>query len=300
MISATYSEPLVRQAAQLFSTKAFRPIVEGSASSRVDDTVRRLREALSLSNASNGEVVLEAFNLLSRNYRTEYYYRNLIASNLLVGKYKAAKAVMLNELAIGGSIADSVIINDFATVYEIKTEFDTPSKLDSQLRSYFTVFGFVNVVVPKEAAARYLALLEQSPAGVIGVDRRGRLSQLAAPRRSSAAFDHAAIFNVLRARERDCVLEACGLSAPKVPNGLRYSVSLELARSIPVSLFQESAEIVLRARGSAASRPFLLNKHLYPFRALITQMSLSSQEARNLLSWVESKETSNVLPVLSR
>jgi hypothetical protein len=290
--SASFSHNgLERIASSLFSTNVFGPIVAGRRAERAELILSQIRGALGLASETNGEVVAAAFELVSKQYRSEYYYRNIITSNIFVGKYRASNSAILNELRLGSAIADCVVINGRGTVYEIKTAYDSAEKLPKQIQNYYHVFGFVNVVVPSLLERKYYDLLQESSVGLYTVNSRGQLSQIRPATYNDNAFERVSMFNVLRAAERDLILRRNNLGIPDVPNGLRYSATLSLIDEMPLARFQREVELVLKGRFDATSKELLLDKKLYPLRAIIAQMSLTKWQQKHLTAWLESKET---------
>jgi len=91
-------------------------------------------------------------NIYSRlldNYRNEYVYKNAIASKIVRGRHRLSNTSFTTEFKVGQSIADVAVFNGTSTAYEIKTEFDTFERLDSQLKAYGKVFDKTYVVVPE-------------------------------------------------------------------------------------------------------------------------------------------------------
>jgi hypothetical protein len=66
---------------------------------------------------------------LVANYPCEIVYKQAIAKQIVVEKLGIANAAFINEPRIFPSIADCVIAAETAEVFEIKTEFDSPSRL---------------------------------------------------------------------------------------------------------------------------------------------------------------------------
>ena len=102
----------------------------------------------------------QAFEILSKNYPSEYIYKNFIANKILRGKHSLNTATMLTEFRVGKNKADCVILNGKSTCYEIKTDYDSLARLNEQLYSYSQLFDEVNVV----CSYRHVdAVLEQAP-----------------------------------------------------------------------------------------------------------------------------------------
>ncbi len=282
---------LEREAASLFTTAIFRPVVEGRDPQRANGLVAKLQSSLGLHRkAENQAVVCAAYDLLCREYRSEYFYKNLIANKIFIGRHRAVNSVLIPEFRIYGSVADCVFVNGEATVYEIKTEFDSPEKLERQLDSYYRAFSRVNVVAHHRHVDRYLGLLQDTPTGLIKVGQRQRLSVVKEAVPSSASLDVKAMFDSLRLREVTAILSRKFGSAPDVPNGLRYSTFLDAAQHIPVEIFQQEMRRELKARSIQNCRTLMLDKTSAPLSALLVQLDPDAKQQRNLLGWLASKE----------
>jgi hypothetical protein len=283
---------LEREASRLFSTAVFRSVATGRSAERADAAACRLRGALNLGrDSTNRGVVAAAYDLLRRNYRSEYFYRNLIASKLYVGRHRTANSALLNELRVGDSVADCVLVNGSGVVYEIKTEFDTPQKLRSQLGNYYRAFPYVNVVAHASEVTKYARVLEGTPTGLIGVGARDRLSVVKPAERETGHFEVRTMFNLLRANEAAAVLDQWYGRVEDVPNGLRYQVFLGLAERIPAGRFQTLMERVLKTRSLRHCRQMILRPELLPLRALMVQLDPDARQQDNLTAWLDSKGT---------
>ena len=251
-------EVLEREASNLFSAAVFRPIVAGQHPHRANRLALGLQSGLGLSSDStNRSIVSAAFAVLCERYRCEYFYKNLIANKIFIGRHRASNSVLLPEFRIHDSVADCVFINGEATVYEIKTEYDSPEKLERQLESYFQAFTLVNVVTHADDVDRYITLLEDTPTGLFTVGSCQRLSMVKAPASCPSRLSVKVMFDSLRLREVTSILERAFGSVPQVPNGLRYTAFLEVAQRIPPSDFQRGDAY----RTQVSRRPELSEPH---------------------------------------
>lgn len=99
---------------------------------------------------SLGEIYQKSFEILQKNYPNEYVYKNLIATKILLGRHSLNTATMLTEFRVGTNKADCVILNGKSTCYEIKTDYDTLTRLNDQLDAYTQIFDDVYVVCSKK------------------------------------------------------------------------------------------------------------------------------------------------------
>jgi hypothetical protein len=292
---------LERRVARLFSASMLRPVLSGAHTSPLHEAVWGVRHELGLAeSATAGEVMGAAYGLLSASYRSEYFYKNLIASKVVVGKHRASNVVMLSEFRIGSSVADCVFINGSGMVYEIKTEFDSPDKLQRQLANYYRAFPLVNVVAHENSAERYLKVLDGSPAGLLIVGARSRLSVAKAPEFTDEYFDIPTMFNAIRQADVETILTAEFGKLTPVPNGLRYTDRLSLAETMSSTQFQSGMQAALKRRLLKAERDLVINPQSEPLRALLLQINPTPVQGTNLRNWLKSKEHSVVLPISKR
>jgi hypothetical protein len=260
-------------------------VLSGSPTERIDLLIEGLRSSLNAAAATNGEVVDLAYQHLATHYRSEYVYKNLIASKVLVGRHRAANAALIHEFRVGDAVADCVMLNGTSSVYEIKTELDNPDKLLRQLGEYFCAFQFVNVVVHSSDADRYLSLLAHDPTGIIVVGSRRRLSVVQQARPFADELDTRVMFNALRQGEVSKALMACGIAPPDVPNGVRYAQYLELARTIPPDVFQDAFAAALKTR-RLKSAELVKDPRFEALRSLVVQLNPTPQQEHRLRAWL--------------
>lgn len=74
-------------------------------------------------------------------------------------KKSPKSTITIFELNIGSSRADICMINGKSMVFEIKTEYDTFSRLDNQLSNYLKTFEYVNLIIPESKIEEALNIL---------------------------------------------------------------------------------------------------------------------------------------------
>ena len=291
MSEALAEATTVRRAARLFSTRTFRPVLARGSSGELEQNVARLRTDLGLSRRTpNGAVVDAAYELLARSYRSEYVYKNLIASKVFVGRHRAANSVLINEFAVGSAVADSLMVNGRATAYEIKTELDNPDKLAHQLIEYYRAVPLVNVVVHESAASRYASALRETPTGLISVGKRWQLSIVKPAKQSGEGLCVRTMFNTLRVREVEAALVDLGFLLPDVPNGRRYEEHLNLAMQVPPAVFHRAWMAAIKRRRLRGDVELHRDPKLFALRALLVQLDPTHLEGANLLTWLSTGE----------
>jgi hypothetical protein len=169
-----------------------------------------------------------AFSLLRRQgYRDEYIYKTALTHKILLGKHSLQTASMLNEFRVGGCKADIAILNGTASVYEIKSERDSLSRLERQISAYAKVFAKVNVIASESHIDAVIRTVPKD-VGILVLNNRHHISTLRdaidCPERTSPA----AIFDSIRTDEARLILASEGISVPSVPNTALHAVLREL------------------------------------------------------------------------
>ena len=94
-------------------------------------------------NEKNVVFLQKIYKYMSKNYRNEYFYQNIIFNNILIGRHSLNTTVGLTQIPVAKSKVDLILINGKATVYEIKTELDSFERLENQIKDYYKGFNYV-------------------------------------------------------------------------------------------------------------------------------------------------------------
>lgn len=172
------------------------------------------------------------YRLLFEQYRCEYVYKNAIATKLFLSHHSLHNSFMTDELRSAKSRADVAILNGTSTVYEIKSEFDSFDRLDTQLSDYGRIFDCINIVTTEPKANAALITLD-SRIGIIAMREDGTLSTLRRPTSNKHNTDPGAIFDCMRRSEFcNALIERFGL-IPQLPNSQLYRMAREMFCSLP-------------------------------------------------------------------
>src|ERR1700686_3491115 len=133
---------------RLFSSTVIHEMARKGKSPLFARLANQSRLLCSMPSASHVYSLFEAaFSLLKREgYRDEYIYKAALTHRILLGKHSLQTASMLSEFRVGECKADIAILNGTATVYEIKSERDSLSRLERQVTAYANVFARVYVI----------------------------------------------------------------------------------------------------------------------------------------------------------
>lgn len=168
-----------------------------------------------------------AFEVLKRaDCRHEYIYKAALTHKVLLGTHSLQTASMLNEFRVGDCKADVAILNGTATVYEIKSERDSLSRLEKQVETYKRFFAKVYVIAGENHLDGIQSLVSRE-VGILKLSKRHQISTVRAakdmPDRTSATV----IFESIRINEAKQILSLLDISVPDVPNTELHAVLKE-------------------------------------------------------------------------
>jgi hypothetical protein len=209
-----------------------------------------------------------AFSVLKKKaHRHEYIYKAALTHKILLGAHSLQTASMMTEFRVGECKADLAILNGTATVYEIKSERDSLTRLERQLRAYKQVFAKIYVI----AGENHIDAIFNSVSSDVGVMRLSNRHQISTlreaidqPERTSPA----AIFDSIRLSEAKKILELNGISTPHLPNTELHSA----LRSLFVMLSPTTAH-------GGMVQVLKKTRNLLPLADLIKKLPTSLQPA---------------------
>jgi len=215
----------LKEAARLFNSKELSRFADGNLE-LLEKVASRYQE--SLGDFFYAKDVFElCYKDFERNYKNEYFFKNIIAKKILLGRHSLKTATMLSEFRVGHNKADCVILNGISTCYEIKSEYDNLNRLQEQLDSYLRVFDKVYVVTTEK---HYEKLTPSIPAsvGVLQLSRRNTLAEIKSAQFSEHAVDVEILMSSLRKSEYMAIVRALFGEVPNTSNAKTYDACKEM------------------------------------------------------------------------
>ncbi|SRX74366.1 sce7726 family protein [Aequorivita antarctica] len=236
----------IRSLSQIISPSNFKKIV------REDDyhsTFYKLKKYTTVSDSTtNLDAINLIYNSLLKNYKNEYVYKNILTNKLFLKKYSLKNTIALNEFNIGKSIADFVLLNGEARVYEIKTELDNLEKLDKQIVDYCQFGDKVYIVTCSKHVNKLIELYNDSTIGIIELTSRNSLKTIKEATSNIATFSCEKLFKTLRKQEYIEIIDEHFHFVPDVSNTRIFKECLALAKKIEISLFQKLVVNKIKSR----------------------------------------------------
>jgi len=192
------------------------------------------------------EIIQHSYDHLLINYRHEYLYKTALLNSYVLQHYSLADTVLLNEFKIGNSKADCVLVNGTNKVFEIKTELDSPERLNSQLSDYYKAFSEVYVVIYHASTDKYLQLLNSNVGIMTFRDNRVEIFREATPDQSR--LEAAAMMKALRKDEYLNIIKRMSGNVPPVPPIHLFKVCLQIISDYAVDEVQAEFLKVIKQR----------------------------------------------------
>lgn len=277
----------IRSLSQIISPSNFKKIV------REDDcylTFYKIKKYTSVTDSTtNLDAINVIYNSLLRNYKNEYVYKNILTNKLLLKKYSLKNTIALNEFNIGKSIADFVLLNGEARIYEIKTELDNLEKLDKQIIDYCKFGDKVYIVTSSKHINKLLELYNNTTIGIIELTSRNALKTIKEATTNEATFNYDVLFKTLRKQEYIEIIEEYFNYIPKVSNTRIFKECLSLAKNIEIKVFQKLVVNKLKSRN--ISNPKKIQEKVIPdsLKHICYTLDFSKNEYEKLNSFLNKK-----------
>ncbi|WNF45172.1 sce7726 family protein [Pseudomonas sp. SG20056] len=217
-----------RDAARLFSSKRIAEIASGDFSYLLE-IAALYRDSLKDS-FTVAEVIDNAYAEISKNYRSEYFYKNTVAERLLLGRHSVNTATVLPEFRVGRSKADCVILNGSSSCYEIKSDFDNLDRLPEQLSFYRKIFDKTYVVVGKVHIDKVQSLCRDD-IGIIELTPKKSLRVIREAETSKDPVDIPVLMRSLRVNEYKEIASKVSSASIDYPNTEIFSVCEKILKS---------------------------------------------------------------------
>jgi len=185
----------------------------------------------------NSLVISEIYKFMAKNYRNEYFYQNTLFNKLLLGRHSLNTTTAISQLPIEKSIADFILINGKAVVYEIKTELDSFERLNSQLQNYYKAFNYATVVTCEKNYEKLKRILNDTSVGIYVLSDKNTLQLKIPPIENNNYLDYETIFNILRKNEFENIILKYFNNLPKTTQAFYYETCLEQLKTIPMKQY---------------------------------------------------------------
>lgn len=238
-----------RAISAVFSVPTFKGIFKSGYSEYFVEKINKYRRLIGISKDTKiKNVVNKTYNHLTLNYRNEYIYKSIIANKLFLELHDLQNATLINELRVSRSIADVVIINGTNTVYEIKTELDSPNKLKKQIGDYKKVSPKIYLVTHHTLVNKYADLIHGDSVGLISLSEENNFTVVHKAATNLNFLNNTVMMEGLRKEEYSSIIQNHFGSLPQVSNIKFYKECQNLIQQIDPEKFHGMMLEKLRKR----------------------------------------------------
>lgn len=285
MINSGYYKSL----AQLFSAPVLTSLCAGQPPEFMRYVLRHSGYE-AVADATLGQMFEDLYDLLLRNYRCEYIYKNALANKILLGRHAPTTSTLLTEFGVGSCKADVVILNGTSSVYEIKTELDSLDRLDTQIATYLKTFDNVFVVTHQSQLDKLSRALDER-AGIILLTERYTLQTVREASSNKASVDAGIIFDSLRQAEYCRLVKDNFGFVPDVPNTMIYRACRDLVTTLDPVVVHTGMVNILKRRSSGHILKELIKDIPRSLRLLYAANRITAKQHTNFLSTLSAKVT---------
>ena len=218
-----------------------------------------------------------AYERLLRSYRNEYVYKNAIANKILLGIHSLNTSFMLQEFRVGKCKADTLILNGTSNIYEIKSEFDSFSRLERQISTYLQAFDMVHVITSPDQSQKLMAMVPEN-IGIMELGKRNHIKTIREATSGKSSISTALLFDSLRSEEYQSIIKKVYGEVPDVPNTKRYVECKKLFVKIKPDIAHDMAVIELKKRGEKSSLKDFINSVPECLKALSISSNFSGKD----------------------
>jgi hypothetical protein len=174
------------------------------------------------------------YRILESHYQNEYILKNSFLNEWLIKEIGHTNSKVFSEFRVGNAVADLVMFNGNSKAFEIKTEFDSDSRLALQIDNYRKAFNQIFLIIPESK----LSLYEKYDKGVGLITFKGNQLQKFTFHRSAESnpvVDAKTLMNILRTHEYKAIVKLYYGDLPEMTSFNQFNKCFELIEKIPNS-----------------------------------------------------------------
>ncbi|UOY08262.1 sce7726 family protein [Muricauda sp. SCSIO 64092] len=242
------------------------------------------RKWLNSSRATYLDYVKYVYKILESRYQNEYVFKNSFLNEWLIKEIGHNYSQVFSEFRVGDAIADLVMFNGTSKAFEIKTEMDSPKRLDFQLENYRKAFNEIYLILPKSKVNLYQQY-DKEIGIIVFIQDADEKFQIHRKSMANKVVDKDTIMKILHTHEYKALVKEHYGSLPPMTSFKQFEVCRELIFEIPNAQLNSYFINFMKAR----QRGNTLSKRSYrEFNQMSLAMKLSPRERKNLISQLKS------------
>lgn len=259
----------LRNYSSIFSRSAFTEILAYDDYACLDRLIERY--GVSKRILTYWDFLKFIYRYIRKYYRNEYVFKNEFLARLLIKDYGTRNTAAFSEFRVSNSIVDLALFNGESKAFEIKTEYDSPKRLEGQLQSYLGFFDKCYLIVPERLISQYSNFDSQIGIIVLGESDGQIYLQECQPATENDILDVEVVMKSLRTEEyKNIIIEYFG-DLPKVSCFSLFEVCEDLMKQIPQQTLRVLIRDEIKKRKSVTSD---LRKIPYELRQICLSMKI--------------------------
>lgn len=232
-IKISYSQNQLRDYSSLFSRSEAQSWLRNDFSSikhkinRYDGNWAKSKKATYI------DYLKYVYSILESHYQNEYIFKNSFLNEWLIEEIGRNNSKVFNEYRVGNAVADLVMFNGNSKVFEIKTEFDSESRLSYQLENYRKAFNQIYLIIPESKFFIYNKY--ENEIGLITFNSKSNQKfKIQREAVNNLEIDSDTIMNILHTKEYKAIVKTYfGVLPEKITSFNQFNKCKELIREIP-------------------------------------------------------------------
>lgn len=236
------------------------------------------------------------YDNMSSHYRNEYIYKNAIANKILLGIHSLNTSYMLTEFRVENCRADVVVLNGTSNAYEIKSEYDSLDRIQSQVNSYIKMFDMVNVITSCSQIDKVRVGLPVE-IGLLELTSKYTIKTFREATSLKNKVKPEVIFDSLRKSEYLKIIKKVFGFVPDVPNTRIYGECRQLFCRLAPEVAHDEMVGVLRVRGNKKILKDIIFDIPQSLRAYVIDSSIDDKKAKKFEEMLSKKLNDVISPV---
>lgn len=266
---------MLRSFSLVFSRSVFKDIIDYHDFTRLDAIVEQY-DIGSRSSVTYADVIRKIYRTIRKKYCCEYVYKNEFITKILINQYGTSKTVAFNEFKIPPSIVDIALFNGESKAFEIKTEYDSPKRLSSQLENYTMFFDKCYLIVSEDLLDKYIHLIDEK-IGVLLLSHTKTSVELILFREAhrNQFIDIALLMRVLHTQEYKNIIETYYGTVPNVSCFKMFDRCFKMMKQIPLEVLRP---LILKEIKHRKNNTSLLRSSPIELRQIALSLNLKREE----------------------
>lgn len=279
-----YTLNQLRDYSSLFSRSEVEQWSIGNFTSINQKITRYDNHWVSYKNATYISYLKHLYKILELHYPNEYIFKNTFLNEWLIDELGKSSSKVFNEFRVGKAVADLVMFNGNSKVFEIKSELDTDTRLDLQLKNYLQAFNQVYLIVPESKISTYQKY-DQNVGIITYNSSRLKKFQLFRNAVLNTNINADVIMDILHTPEYKSIIKTYLGDLPKMTSFDQYNICKNIIRQIPLDELNKLFIDIMKKR---VFKPEISKRNYKEFNQINLSLKLNRKRKENMIDTLKS------------